>query len=214
MTLACGRPVDDRFGAWTRARGHTAASHEAAAHFGVAAGYFRQVGDDHGEALVHVGRTWVAEARGDYATGLRHALAAIELDEAAGRTAGLACAHNSAGWFHAQLGQYKAAIAICRRALALHIATGNSLGEAHTRHSIGFVHLRLRAYDEAIACYDKAPALAHIHRPRSGARCARAAWARHPAGPSRHPAEFGRVSRVVGGRDCVVPGARMSRQWC
>ncbi len=130
--------------------------HDAAEHFEQAIEQFRQLGDQIGEARVHLNVSLLLEWQCRHAAAVREDKRALSLFRAAGHRAGQALALNAAGWHLALLGKHQQALTCCQQALTLQRELGDRLDEANTWDSLGYIHDRLGQHEQAAACYQQA----------------------------------------------------------
>jgi DNA-binding SARP family transcriptional activator len=131
---------------------------QARSHLEDAAGLFRQLGDERGEATAHlvIAVADIGEERFDQA--LSRARESFRLFRAAGTLAGQGNAEGALGQAHTGLGEHVLALAHCHRALSLHRRAGDRIGEASDWDELGYAHRQLGRYPKAIACYRRAVA--------------------------------------------------------
>ena len=128
----------------------------AHAHLQDALRLFGGLGDNTGQADVHISLTWMLGRQGLYREALPHAQQALALARAAGHRPRQATALNAVGWFHAQLGDHEQALAHCHQALDLQREIGDPYGEAATCDSLGYAYRHLGHQAEAAANYQRA----------------------------------------------------------
>jgi DNA-binding SARP family transcriptional activator len=175
--LAAARRLNDRAG---QARAHHdlscvrllvspgKAPHKAThKHLTQALSLYQELGDQAGQACVHLGFTQMFESQHRPGTALRHAQQVLRLARAIGRRSEEAYALNAIGRLHAQLRDDQRALACCREALALHRDIGDRSGEAASWDSLGCIRHHLGQLAEAVSCYQHAVQL----RQQLGNRC-------------------------------------------
>ena len=116
----------------------------------------RQLGDQQGEASVHLARSLVSGQMGRYADTLADAQQAFRLFEAIGDLAGQGQALNNIGYTYVLLGDYERARASCRQALASCQKAGDQRVEAYAWDSLGYAEHHLGNHVQAADCYARA----------------------------------------------------------
>ena len=120
---------------------------------------YAEVGDQIGEAGVHLLLGGLCERQDRPDQARDHAQQALTRYRAAGHRRGQAIALNNLGWIHAQLGDHARALPNCQQALSLHQQLDDRDGEAAAWDSLGYVHHHLDQHTESARCYEYALAL-------------------------------------------------------
>jgi tetratricopeptide (TPR) repeat protein len=133
----------------------------AEAHLRQALQLYRDLGDECGQARIHLNLAVVCERRGQHDCALDHAERARGMFERAGERAGQADACNAVGWYSAHVGdrRHEDALGYCQEALRLYKEVGDEKGESHAWDSLGYINNLLGRPQEAIGCYRRALAL-------------------------------------------------------
>jgi DNA-binding SARP family transcriptional activator len=125
-------------------------------HLTQALSLYRELGDQLGQAWIHIGFALALEPLHRPWTALGHAWKVLSLARACGHRGTEAAALNTIGWQHAQLGDLALALTYCQPALLMHREAGDRLGESATWDSIGYIRHRQGDYAEAATCYEQA----------------------------------------------------------
>jgi DNA-binding SARP family transcriptional activator/tetratricopeptide (TPR) repeat protein len=132
---------------------------DARAHYGRAAGLFRQAGHQVGEARAHLGLGQTLSLQGRHRAALRQARHALSLLIVSGDTAGRANAGNAVAWQLAQIGDYEQALAYGEEALVLCRELHYPNGEADILDSLGYAHQKLGHHLQAATCFRRSSGL-------------------------------------------------------
>jgi DNA-binding SARP family transcriptional activator/tetratricopeptide (TPR) repeat protein len=116
----------------------------------------RRLGDQQGEASVHLARSLVSGQMGRYADTLADAQQALRLFQAIGDVSGQGQALNNIGYTCVLLGDYERARESCREALAMCREAGDQRVEAYAWDSLGYAEHHLGNHAQAADCYGRA----------------------------------------------------------
>lgn len=141
---------------------------EARAQLQEAETLFAGLGDQSGQAAIHIRFGWMHDRENRPADALRHARQALTLFRAVGNRDGQATALHNIGWYHALLGDHQQALDCCEQALAAFIELGDRRGTSYALASIGRACHNLGRHQEAITRYQQALALARELADRYG----------------------------------------------
>jgi DNA-binding SARP family transcriptional activator/tetratricopeptide (TPR) repeat protein len=122
------------------------------------AGY-RQLGDQVGEAYVHLALSVAFEREERYRETIIASLQGLKLFEAAGMVDLQAVALSNAAQAYAYLGEFEQALTYCQQALELHHQAPESYGEAAAWDTLGYIRQHTGRHAEAVRCYEQALAL-------------------------------------------------------
>ena len=141
---------------WARSEAHDHDGAEADARRAIE--IYRALGDRVYEARQLCTLGLVLSARGDHASCLEQARAALQLSRALsnGDRRTEARSLNLIGWSMAHLGDAKGAVTFCRQALQLFEEAGDVWGRATALDSLAYAHQELQNYAEAVSTYRRA----------------------------------------------------------
>ncbi|ANZ43162.1 hypothetical protein BBK82_31305 [Lentzea guizhouensis] len=115
-----------------------------------------RIGDVAGQAQCRYVLGVLSEQQGDFAQGLTHARAALQLYMKLDRTMWLAQGHAAVGWFSARTGDYEQARTHSSAAVELYRSIEHVDGEAASVDSLGLVAYETGDFHEALAHYERA----------------------------------------------------------